>query len=225
MRDDDFELEQMPFTASRFAENPEPRCPCILLLDTSGSMSGEPLRQLNEGYAKFINELIDDPLAAKRVEVCVVNFGPVQMHQDFSTPDEIYPEELSVTGDTPMGAAIEFALEELKARKAIYQEAGVSYYRPWVFLITDGAPTDSWTRAAAAIREGEASNNFAFFAVGVQGADMQTLAKISQREPLKLKGLRFAELFRWLSNSLKAVSKSSPGDTIALPPPSGWSEV
>jgi len=154
MRDDDFELEQMPFTASRFAENPEPRCPCILLLDTSGSMSGEPLRQLNEGYAKFINELIDDPLAAKRVEVCVVNFGPVQMHQDFSTPDEIHPEDLTVTGDTPMGAAIEFALEELKARKTVYQEAGVSYYRPWVFLITDGAPTDSWTRAAAAIREG-----------------------------------------------------------------------
>lgn len=225
MSDDSFDLEQIPFRSNTFAENPEPRCPCVLLLDTSGSMSGEPLQQLNEGYTQFIAELCQDSLAAKRVELCVVNFGPVQVHQDFATPDEIFPEPLTVTGDTPMGAAINFALNELETRKKAYQQAGVSYYRPWVFLITDGAPTDSWTHAAAQIREGEASNKFAFFAVGVKGADMAKLAQISRREPLKLRGLRFAELFRWLSNSLKAVSQSSPGDAVALPAPSGWSEV
>lgn len=225
MSDSDFDLEQMPFSSNTFAENPEPRCPCILLLDTSGSMSGKPMHELNEGYTQFVSELREDALASKRVELCVITFGPVELRQDFATPDDIYPEHLSTTGDTPMGRAIEFAIGELKSRKEIYQQNGVSYYRPWIFLITDGSPTDAWNRAAAAIREGEASNSFAFFAVGVQGADMATLSKISSREPMKLKGLRFAELFRWLSNSLKAVSQSAPGDKVALPPPSGWSEI
>ena len=43
--------------AVEFAENPEPRCPCILLLDTSGSMKGEPLDALNEGLRTFQQEL------------------------------------------------------------------------------------------------------------------------------------------------------------------------
>ena len=218
-------ITQSPFIADTFAENPEPRCPCVLVLDTSGSMSGQPIEQLNAGYQALLNELLDDALASKRVELAVVTFGPVRLVQDFETPDMIASTDLEVTGDTPMGEAIEFAIDLVHQRKDIYRQAGIAYYRPWIFVITDGAPTDSWKAAARAVKEGEASNAFSLFAVGVDGADMQTLSQIAVREPIKLKGLRFAELFRWLSNSLKSVSHSKTTERVALPAPTGWAEV
>ncbi len=66
--------EQLPFGSVEFAENPEPRCPCILLLDVSRSMQGPPIQQLNEGLAVFRRHLAEDSLAMKRVEVAVITF-------------------------------------------------------------------------------------------------------------------------------------------------------
>jgi uncharacterized protein YegL len=222
------ELEQTPFIVTDFADNPEPRCPCLLLLDTSGSMGGQPIDELNQGIRTLRDELLADSMAAKRVEVAIVTFGPVRPVVDFQTPDLFQPPHLTAGGDTPMGAAILAGTEMLLQRKALYRANGVSYYRPWIFLITDGGPTDDWQAAAAVVREGEATRSFQFFAVGVQNADMAKLKLISVRDPLRLDGLRFRDLFQWLSNSLGAVSRSSPTDQIALPPPTGpngWGTV
>lgn len=219
------QYSQIPFGAAEFAENAEPRCPCLLLLDTSQSMAGEPLRQLNAGLVSFKDELATDLLAMKRVELAVVTFGPVNVLSDFQTPDLFYPPQLSTTGDTPMGEAIERGLDMLQDRKAAYRANGISYYRPWIFLITDGAPTDSWSRAAQLVKEGEATKAFSFFAVGVQGANMEILGQIAPRGAMKLDGLKFRELFSWLSSSLSGVSQSQVGQQVLLPPPSGWTEV
>jgi uncharacterized protein YegL len=220
--------EQIPFGTNDFAENPEPRCPCILLLDTSQSMRGNPIAELNDGLVTYKDELAADSLAAKRVEVAIVTFGPVQTAQDFTTAEQFVPPHLETTGDTPMGAAIEQALDMLAVRKKSYRDNGIAFYRPWLFLITDGAPTDSWQSAAARVKEGEASKALAFFSVGVEGANFDILKQISTREPLKLKGLRFRDLFQWLSNSQKSVSRSVPGTQVPIEnpvTPEGWATV
>ncbi len=222
-------LTQVPFTDLTFVDNPEPRCPCVLLLDNSSSMAGQPIDQLNQGLKQFQQELAADSLAAKRVEVAIITFGPVRVRQDFVTADMFAAPHLTTEGATPMGEAILEALDMIKLRKQLYQANGIAYYRPWIFLITDGAPTDEWAAAAGAVHAAEKAKALAFFPVGVEGADFNVLRRLSPRDPIRLRGLAFRELFQWLSNSLSGVSKSKVGDALRLPPPDttpkGWAII
>jgi uncharacterized protein YegL len=215
--------------AVEFAENPEPRCPCVLLLDTSGSMSGTPIEALNAGLQTFGDELNKDDLARKRVEVAIVTFNSqVSVIQDFVTADRFEAPILKAQGLTSMGTGIDRALNLIADRKLQYRNNGVTYYRPWVFLITDGEPQGepegAIDRAISRIRDEENSKRVAFFAVGVESANMKRLGEIVVRTPLKLKGLNFRELFIWLSASMQRVSNSKPDEQVPLPPP-GWGEV
>jgi uncharacterized protein YegL len=225
-------VDQVPFGISAlsqadiFAENPEPRVPCLLVLDVSQSMSGDPIRQLNEGLNSFKEELMSDPLASKRVEPAIITFGAeVRLTTDFGTADTFIPPMLSTSGSTPMGAAMSLAMDSIKVRKELYRANGIAYYRPWIFLISDGAPTDEWQHVALRAVQAQNEKAFSLFSVGVQGADLETLSKFSTRTPLSLNGLRFREMFVWLSGSLKQVSRSSPGDAVPLTNPTtpdGW---
>ena len=241
-----------------FADNPEPRCACLMLLDTSGSMGtieggdyqdlgytytqdGQTFRaasgghtrigELNGGLQVYKSSLAEDPLAAKRVEVSVITFGGrVETVCDFTTVDNFVPPVLRADGGTPMGAAISAALDALEQRKLSYKANRINYYRPWVFLLTDGEPTDDWSAAAERIRRLESQRAIAFFPIGVGSANMELLAQLSETRPKKLSGLKFRELFQWLSRSQLAVSRSRPGgetgsDRVALPATTGWEAI
>ncbi|MEH2385732.1 MAG: VWA domain-containing protein [Nostoc sp.] len=217
----------MPVGLPEFVENPENRCPVILLLDTSASMSGQPIQELNRGLAAFKEDVLKDSQASLSVEVAMITFGSIaKLIQDFVTIDQFTPPILEVDGLTPMGAAIEYALDFLENRKQTYKDNGILYYRPWVFLITDGTPTDSWDSAAQRLREAEAQRRLSFFAVGVKDADMNILKQISppERPPVMLNGLDFRELFVWLSASMKRVSSGKVGQAVALPA-MGWGQI
>jgi uncharacterized protein YegL len=188
-------------------------------------MGGAPIRELNAGLQAFKEELSLDSLAMKRVEIAIVTFGPVKVESDFQTIDSWHPPHLTASGDTPMGGAIIKGLEMLRQRKDQYRANAIDVFRPWVFLITDGGPTDQWQQAAEIVKTGEVSKGFAFFGVGVENANMEILSKICVRTPVKMAGLKFKDMFAWLSSSLSSVSSSQPGTPVQITPPTGWSEV
>lgn len=200
-----------------FAKSPDRRCACVLLLDTSGSMGGEPIRALNQGLQAFQADIQEDPLAQRRLELAIVTFGgSVQKVHDFVLAGNFTAPTLIAEGGTPMGEAIALGLQLVKNRKAEYEANGVLYYQPWVFLITDGEPTDEWRSAADMVKTETSAKALTFFAVGVGGANMEILSSITSRA-LKLEGLKFNDLFLGLSQSQKRVSGSKPGEQTALP--------
>ncbi len=204
----------------QFAENPEPRCPCVLVVDVSSSMYGEPMDQLNNGIATFARELKADRLASLRTEVAIVTFGSgAELVQDFVTADRFEPPTLVALGETMISWGINLALDKIEERKQMYRDNGIDYYRPWLFLITDGGPTEEQEVVNAAsenLKRAESEKRVAAFSVGVGLANMEILAQMSPRRPLMLKGLEFSSMFVWLSQSMSRVSASRTDDEITL---------
>lgn len=214
--------------------NPQqPHCATVLLLDTSGSMAGEKIKALNEGLKTFREDILADELAAKRVDLAVITFGgSVKVMHDFLAIEDFEPPELAADGGTPMGEAILKAVESVEQRKREYKSKGIDYYRPWIFMITDGEPTDmqpgdaTWSEVTKRVHEGEANRKFMFFGVAIEQANTDLLKKIlpPNRPPVRLKGTRFREMFQWLSKSQQAVSASKVGEQVKLESPiaAGW---
>ncbi|MBX3396451.1 MAG: VWA domain-containing protein [Phycisphaerae bacterium] len=201
--------------------NRDPRVPLVLLLDTSSSMEGEKIAQLNAGLHVLRDALMEDPYAQRRVDLAIVTFGgTVATATPFTMAPEFDPPMLSAAGNTPMGTAILQGIDIALGRLAYYQNHKLpKAFVPWVFLITDGEPTDSYERAAARVRQLDSGERpqLQFFAVGVDGANMRKLAEISRRPPVMLNGVNFRDFFLWLTISLSRVSQTQTGVSIQTP--------
>jgi uncharacterized protein YegL len=205
--------------------NTERRCPVILLQDTSSSMLPH-IDEVNMGLQDLKADLVADRLAAQRVEIAIITFGPVMLAQDFVTVDQWLPPRLRTSGNTPMGEALLFALQQLRMRKAAYREAGIPYYRPWIWLVTDGAPTDKWRDAVGQVQGEVKRGGVEMFTIGTSNADFGVLREIGHpRQPVRLREARYREMFVWLSQSLKPVSKSEPNSPLQLEAPTAWGEI
>lgn len=225
----------MNFDDIEFAENSDARAPLIICIDESGSMGdtrpGEdrsPIEALDSGLDSLVSSLASDPLARRRCEISFVTYSSqVNNVTDFATIDNLILPNLQAGGLTATGAALNACLDKLEERKKTYKQNGISMYRPFLVLLTDGLQTDNVDKAAKRIAEYEASKKVAFFPVGISGFDPEGLKEICPpgKEPLALSGLKFDEFFQWLSASQSAVSESNVGDKVALPNPSGWAEI
>ena len=213
------------------AVNYEQKSLCVLLLDVSGSMQGQKLNSLQKGIEAFHEEIAGDPTTQNRLEVAIIAYGSnIKILQQPALVDNFEMPQLETMGSTSMGKAIDEAIELVEARKSWYKLTGQPYYRPWIINMTDGEPTDipNIQSKGDEIRKNVDGKNFFFFNVGVKGASMNTLEKLSssQMPPAKLEGLRFAEFFQWLSASIQIVAASSDAqtDSVNLPSPSNWME-
>ncbi|MEM5514984.1 VWA domain-containing protein [Pseudoalteromonas sp. AS84] len=212
-----------------FIDNANQRTPCVLVLDASGSMAGEPLKQLNLGLKVFEEQLKSDLSAALKVQVLVLAVGghdDVEVIQPWVDAVDFKAPTIEAGGLTPLGAGMTTALNEVQQQKLVYDENGISSTRPWIIVLSDGCPTDlDWEQSADACRKAEEDKKVVIFPVGTEGADFAALGQFSNKSAKKLKGLNFTELFVWLSRSMATVSASVPGQKVRLPSADEWAEV
>ena len=209
-------------------DNPTPRCPVALVLDTSGSMHGQPIEQLNAGIQLFLDEVKRDDLARWSIDLAVYTAGgSADCIQSFIGVEQIAGfAPLNARGGTPLGQATRMALDDLEARKKSYRDTGVPYYQPWLVLISDGAPDGGWQDAAQRASTLSTQKKLLSLPIGVQGADLDVLSHFSSKPAVALDGLKFRELFQWLSASMARVSASTSSDaSVQLPSMDSWGSV
>ena len=221
-----FSDEMIPYV--EFAENANERTPCILVLDCSGSMRGEPIKQLNTGLEALEKELKDDIDASSRVQLLVIKaYGKddADVSADWVDAMNFTAPVMEASGLSPIGKAMKLALQKIEDQKCLYDSCGVTSKRPWIFLISDGEPTDyGWEQAAEECRIAQENKKVVVHAVGTQGANLEKLAKFSVMQPKRLSGLKFTEFFLWLSRSVSCISRAAPNMSYILEDIEDWNE-
>jgi uncharacterized protein YegL len=201
----------------------------LFLVDSSGSMGAKiigthvsPIDELNNALNRFKAEVCMDEHTKDILDVAIVEFNTeYRVVQEFSPIEYMKPVELQASGATYINAALETAINMVTERSRFYRRAGAEPYKPWIVLISDGAPMDaSIDEMANKINELVEQEKLAFWSLAVEGADMDVLHKLSGRRVLKLAGYDFSGFLDWANKSMRAVSQSSPGEKIkgqALP--------
>ena len=215
-------LEQVTFSEIPSIINPsEHHMALVFLLDTSASMGvaqgGEmpPIDALNEGMNRFRTEVCLNPQTRDILDVAIVEFNSdFQIIQDFVPVEYMADVELDAAGTTKMSPPIRKALEMVNERSRFYRRSGAEPYKPWIIMITDGAPDpdDDITYVAKEIREMESAGKVSFRSLGVRGYDAKTLHTLCDGKVLKLDGTDFTYFFDWVNKSVRSVSQSSPGE-------------
>lgn len=221
------QADEMP-TSFPIANPDKPQAACVLLLDTSRSMRGAPLRALQEGLAAYREHIRGDPDASLIVETCVVTFSDeAKVLHPFSSVESL-PAELPLTagGWTSLGAGLELAMQQIEERKAFYKEEGVDYYRPFLVVITDGSPTDlkgeaRFAEMAAKVQQGARDRKYVPLFFGTGNANFDKLKALAGEGAVVagIDGARFGEFFQWLSKSVSGLKDSKPGDKVVLQDP------
>jgi uncharacterized protein YegL len=198
-------------------DNSNARLPICLALDTSGSMDGPKLVELNAAVKWFFNEILNDEMTAMTAEIATISFGgEVKQLTAISGIERQQVPTLHASGGTPMGEAVMRCLDLLEQAKREYKELGVDYFQPWLILMTDGAPTDGISKAVERCQQEIRNRKLTVIPIAIGAdADMATLASFSKANfpPIRLGSTLLKEFFAWLAKSVQQTSLSNPGDS------------
>ena len=211
------------FSSSDFGSSTKRRLPICFALDTSGSMMGIPIKQLNMGLQNFVASIKSNDDTRSSTDIAIVTFGS---KVDFVMPfgkiskDKGIPEIKASTTLTPIGEGVLTALELLNARKEGYKQMGIKYFQPWLVVITDGAPQGpnavaNMELAIKACNELERDDKLVVFNIGVgSGVDFDCLKRLSvkREEPISINSTDFGKLFEFLGSSSSSIVSSGMND-------------
>jgi uncharacterized protein YegL len=202
------------------------RLPVYLVLDTSGSMTGEPIEAIKNGLSTLLTALRSDPHALETAYLSVITFDsdarqvvPLTDLASFQEPT------LTAQGTTSMGEALSLVSSciEREVQKSSPEQKGD--WKPLVFLMTDGQPTDDWQRGLSNFKN--IKTGMVVACAAGSGADATILKQITDNVVMldTADKATIAAYFKWVSSSITTSSKKVENAGVdatsmsELPPP------
>ena len=201
------------------------RLPVYILLDTSGSMRGEPIHSVNVGLQSMLSALRQDPYALESVHLSIITFDlEAKVYLSLTPLDQVQLSNIDVpsAGATFMGAALELLAEQVSHQIQKSSDEIKGDWRPLLFVMTDGSPSDvyAYQQAVPVIQQ----LNFASIVACAAGPKAKTefLLQLTNQVVVldTMDSNSFSSFFKWVSASVVAGSSSAGvTDSISLPPP------
>lgn len=204
---------------------PKPRLACTLVIDTSAGLAGTPMNEVNRLLAELQSALKQQAYTPACVEISVITFADsVKTDSDFTPAFEFVPPTLTASGASSMNEAINTALDALEARNAVYRFHQTRIRRPWLFLFTNAAATDSHLENSTKARLQQAiqDHKVLYLPIGVgENADITKLRSYYPEDassPVVLNShtCDFDEAFAF---GYARTSFPEPEITLPIPPP------
>lgn len=214
---------------------PPRRLPVYILADRSASMAGAPITAVNQGLQMLTADVYRDPRAVETAWISVISFGgDARVEVPLTEAPAFKAPHLTASGGTPMGAALSLLNDALD--RDLRAPSGAQHtgdYRPFIFIFTDGQPTDDWKAPATKLRQRSVAKTADIIAVGCgMGVDTTMLGQLTETV-MKMEDASegsFKKLFQWLSDSVKrastpTVSEGEGKEPPFSPPPPGIIEI
>lgn len=202
------------------------RLPVYLLLDTSGSMSGEPIEAVKNGVQVLVSTLRQDPYALETAYLSVITFdSSARQVVPLTELASFQPPNIQATGTTALGEALTMLAQRIEAEVGKTTAEQKGDWKPLVFLMTDGSPTDDWQKGLSDLKK--VKTGLIIACAAGPNADTNDLKQITE-VVVQLDTADSATIkafFKWVSASVSSGSKkvetgsSDVAGIKDLPPP------